>query len=366
MLMKTEVKGETEAAISAGVPRSAGRERVFDLLRVWGLLSILLAHVDPPFWLWLVRDFDVPLLVLVSGAVCQLGYRGRPIQLGSYFRKRVVRLLAPVYVFLAVYFLVAEWFAPGRFDRTVMLRSFLLLNGMGYVWIIRVFLLVALATPLLLAMRKRLTAATYLLVLGAVYLFHEFAWAKFAPMANEPGWEVIKFTVFYVLPYGCFFAMGLRWPGMKQSAAWMWAAVSLTIAGVMIAMLGLVSDPGAAAELKYPPRLAYFWFGLGMSHALYAFAMKLPSLGASLEKTIAWISASSLWIYLWHIPGLQAARKICGKFDFGAWQFLFVWMITATIAMGLTYLQQRIVRAIAERRGCSERTSHVLTLLFLN
>ena len=41
---------------------------MFDLLRTFGLFSILLAHVDPPVALWLLRDFDVPLLVLVSGA----------------------------------------------------------------------------------------------------------------------------------------------------------------------------------------------------------------------------------------------------------------------------------------------------------
>jgi hypothetical protein len=349
-----------------GPGKGAPRERVFDLLRTFGLFSILLAHVDPPVWLWLLRDFDVPLLVLVSGAVCQLGYRGRPIVYGSYIRKRVLRLLVPVYVFLVGYFLVAETFAPARFDADVIGRTFLLLNGMGYVWIIRVFLLVALVTPFLLRLRQRVRPIPYFLILLGGYLAHEGLWALFSRGGEFSGWEGIKFSVFYALPYGCLFGLGLRWPGMSRRAAFAWAAAGLGLATLMLVALRAWPDPSVAAALKYPPRLAYFWYGLGMSHLLYGICLHGPRMAPRIENLIAWISASSLWIYLWHIPGLQVARKIISRIDLGDTSFAGMWVLTAAFAMGVTLFQQRVVGAVVRRGRWGERTRRALEMAFLN
>jgi hypothetical protein len=339
---------------------------VFDLLRTLGLLSILLAHVNPPPVMWLIRDFDVPLLVLVSGAVCQLGYRGRPIVFGAYIGKRVLRLLVPVYLFLVAYFLLEEWVAPGRFDADVIERTFLLLNGMGYVWIIRVFLLVALMTPFLLRWRQRLSPPAYFSILLGAYGLHEVLWALLSGGDRLAVWDGIEYTVFYALPYGCLFGLGLRWPGMSRTAAFLWAAAGLSIAALILAAMKTWPNTTLAATFKYPPHLAYFWYGVGMSHLLYGLVQGLPRLPEPIEKIITWISASSLWIYLWHIPGLQVARKIVAHVHFGEWSFLAMWTLTAAFAMIVTLIQQGVVQELVQRARAESRLGRTLKIAFLN
>jgi fucose 4-O-acetylase-like acetyltransferase len=45
------------------------RDNKFDVLRIIGLLCIILAHTNPSGILFQLRNFDVPLMVMVSGAV---------------------------------------------------------------------------------------------------------------------------------------------------------------------------------------------------------------------------------------------------------------------------------------------------------
>jgi len=74
-----------------------------DLLRFIGISMFFLAHIGPPAALFQLRSFDVPLMIFVSG----LSYSGRQVVgYASFVRKRLGRLLIPLYFFLTVYFLV--------------------------------------------------------------------------------------------------------------------------------------------------------------------------------------------------------------------------------------------------------------------
>lgn len=82
-------------------------------------------------------SFDVPLMIFVSG----LSYSGRQVVgYASFVRKRLGRLLIPLYLFLTVYFLVmwllsecgvVEWFAARKVVGTYLLR---LKPSINYVW----------------------------------------------------------------------------------------------------------------------------------------------------------------------------------------------------------------------------------------
>ena len=126
------------------------RDEKIDLLRFIGLAMIILAHVGSPTIILQLRNFDVPLMVLVSGASFALAYRNEPY--ASYVWKRIKRLLFPTWIFLTAYFSImfATGFPMALPDLNKIAESYLLLSGIGYVWIIRVFLLVALVSPLIL------------------------------------------------------------------------------------------------------------------------------------------------------------------------------------------------------------------------
>lgn len=353
--------------VRADVPPTPDAPRVlaFDLLRAFGLLSIVLAHVEPPEELFLLRNFDVPLLILVSGAVFQLGGRGRPIAFGAYVKKRAIRLVAPTYVFLIFYFALAAVVAPERFGAEVIVRTFLLLDGMGYVWVIRVFLFVALAAPLLRWWKQRTSRAVFFACLAAVYVADEALWLGFEAADSFAGAEVVEYSIFYLLPYGAMFALGLRWPEMSRREAWLWGAGGLWLCGVLMVTLYGAGESISTWPYKYPPRSIYVWYGVGVAHVLFALVLGIRKLRPSIEAAVRFVSASSLWIYLWHILGVQIARKLLEPWGLGAAEFAFAWVITVAFAVGATRCQHAVVGRILRRGELSEKTAATLKVLFL-
>jgi peptidoglycan/LPS O-acetylase OafA/YrhL len=317
----------------------------YDLLRALGLFCILLAHSAPPQWLFHLRQFDVPLMVFVSGAVCALGESAASRSYLAYVGKRVIRLLAPAFVFLTGYFLLAAWLVPGRFDERTILRTFLLVDGIGYVWVLRVFLLVALLTHPLLWLKERCSDRVYLAVILGAYLLHEALWGAFAPIAGHHG--VLHYTVFYAIPYGCIFALGLRWPSFSWARAAVWGVAGMLVWSVITLWAYRHGDRINMWAYKYPPHFNYLWYAMGACHLLLAFALRLR-LPESFRAPVVFLSRASLWIYLWHILALNLAHELTGPVPV-AWRWLATFLIVAVVSVGLTLLQKMFVsRLLAE------------------
>lgn len=85
------------------------KSRMFslDLLRVLGLLCIILAHVSPPNIIFQIRNFDVPFMVMISGILFNLTNieKDDKVNIMEYVKKRFVRLVIPVWIFLSILFL---------------------------------------------------------------------------------------------------------------------------------------------------------------------------------------------------------------------------------------------------------------------
>lgn len=119
------------------------RDPSIDLLRFIGLTMIILAHIGLSrsiSLLFQLRSFDVPLMVFTSG----LAFSGR--NTGAYLPfigKRTLRLIVPVYLFVAAYILLnpilSGWGLVDEYTSKVIAGTFMLrLNpSIGYVWIIR-------------------------------------------------------------------------------------------------------------------------------------------------------------------------------------------------------------------------------------
>ena len=116
------------------------RNYYLDFLKFLGLSLIILAHVPIPNWLAAIRNFDVPLMVFVSGCLSN-GSLGRSDGLFAYYKKRFLRLLVPTWIFLTIYFGIFLVFGKnGLPAKETILKSYLLQNdSIGYVWIIRIY-----------------------------------------------------------------------------------------------------------------------------------------------------------------------------------------------------------------------------------
>lgn len=133
------------------------RDFYIDFMRFLGLSLIILVHVGCPDWLKQVRCFDVPLMVFVSGLSCT--YK-KENGVWNWLWKRFKRLVIPTYIFFSAYIIMLYLWdlhsTNNILDRDSVIGTYFMLNNpsVGYIYIIRVFLLVMICTPLLLAKCK--------------------------------------------------------------------------------------------------------------------------------------------------------------------------------------------------------------------
>lgn len=281
------------------------RDETIDVLRFIGISLIILAHIypSPPKWICEIRRFDVPLMVFISG----LCYSRKDITNYYFFVwKRIQRLVFPVWIFFAFYFGlnyllfsngVTHWFPSGR----QILETFLLQEGIGYVWIIRVFLLITLIAPFLIKLEASTGYMYYGITLGICLL------SAILTNIHLPN-NALTNAITYTVGYAPLFMVGLR---IKQVSA----KEQRTIFGSLALLFGSLIGIGVLcrSELsllpyKYPPQLPYILYGLTLSCLLFLVGKHLLwFLG---NRLTTWIGGNTIWIYLWHIFSIRFFARI--------------------------------------------------------
>lgn len=311
------------------------RENRIDLLRFIGLSLIILAHVHPGPYIFQLRNFDVPLMVIASGMAYGLSGNVRK----AYFRhlvNRACRLVFPVWVFLTFYFIFL-WITgypqdlPGK---NVIIESYLLCSGIGYVWIIRVFLLIAVIAHFVLALDKKIVKNNiYMLAIALLYIVYEILLYVFSCYFRAKYYFMVEGTLFYMLPYGCIFAFGVRLRKMSKNEIFNFSLLFSLIFIMLFVYLYFKNGEIVGTQgYKYPPRLYYISYGMFAS--LFAFILSEYILGviggcSSINLIITFVSKNSLSIYLWHIPLLSV---FSGKFYYNYFVVYF-------LALFITYVQ---------------------------
>lgn len=128
------------------------RDLGIDLLRAIGLLCIILAHVNPPHLLWELRSFDVVMMVCIS-TISYTEY-SKPQPYLKYLKGRIKRLLFPTWEYIlllgAVFYIISLITnTPTPFPLKTIVIGLITFHGIGYLWIIRVFLYNAFINPLI-------------------------------------------------------------------------------------------------------------------------------------------------------------------------------------------------------------------------
>lgn len=184
------------------------RDNEIDLLRFLGLTMIILAHVNPPELLFQIRAFDVPLMLFVSG----LAYSGKQPDFSiSFLYKRIKRLVFPVWIFLTVYFGLVLTMQHFGLDFGVrkhhIIGSYTFMEGIGYVWIIRIFLIVSLLTPVLLFISNKIESdLKFYLVCLTILVIDEVSIIHGIGVDNL----FVREFIFYGVGYSLMFLMGSR------------------------------------------------------------------------------------------------------------------------------------------------------------
>ncbi len=281
------------------------RDERIDLLRFIGLAMVILAHVYPPMWLAQLRNFDVPLMVLVSALSFSASVKQESY--GQYVWARVKRLVFPVWLFLTLYFAVQWAFAYPQVlpDFQKIIRSYTMIDGIGYVWVIRVFLLVALLAPFIYRFHQRTTAnSLYFRVLLLWYLAYEVAVNMILPELTGISRTILRNTLFDAVPYALLFALGLRIPAMTKPEQLrffaFFSAIFVVLAGWFFWQQGSFVR---TQSFKYPPQHYYLAYALMCAFLLWLLAEPVLQ-GLRRSRLIGFVlfaGSNSIWIYLWHI-----------------------------------------------------------------
>lgn len=383
------------------MPPVRDRDLRCDILKAIGLLFIILAHTIRDSGFFEFTNFNVPLMVIASGMLFDKTNRDRSISGWQYLRKRIPRLILPVWCFLIFFFILAYGVSlyegkSYRFSPMAVLQSFAFISspGIDFVWIIRVFVLVAIVSPLLLKFKQRCAGTLYfpIAILG-LYTLYEFwltnlngaieKWLSI-PVNSATGRSILNYAsgaireiwvyqiLFFLLPYACLFAVGMMFPNLKNRSIF---AIFLIFLGIFLA---LTSEFGGAMvplqTYKYPPRIYYLSYGIAISSFLYwgltwldRTFPKFLSTSNPLTSGLVFFSSSTLWIYLWHDVFLRYSfyvHKFLFLPDF-FWKFPFQFLLVVILSVGITYLQKQIVAIAIAKTAIGQQHARLLTTLFL-
>ena len=320
------------------------RDLSIDLLRFVGLSLIVLAHVSPPFWLWEIRSFDVPLMVFVSG----LAYAGRTSDFTpAFFWHRAKRLLVPVWLFLTLYFLsafVLREVAGIDFGirENHVIGSYVLKDGIGYVWIIRVFLMIAFCTPFMLAIDHRIKQGwiwNVLLVLLVAIPGCCYYWK----VGTSTG--LVCDYVYYLVGYLPFFMFGLRLHKITPARQWGMAILCMCLLVVWNWVhINWIGGGIVVNYYKYPPRAIFIIYGMMMTVLCSKGAIRMKAV--KVPDVVWFVSRNTIWIYLYHIPLAQ----LTGKMDI-VWYVRY--LMVYAIAVCVVWMQVCAVRRLKRMKSLS-------------
>ena len=325
------------------------RDQRIDFLRFFGALVVMLAHTEPPAWLFQLRNFGTPLLIVVSSLAVAVVFRDKPMQPWPFLKRRLVKLTVPPWVFLTIFFGVAIAYAKLRgkafpFSASEILTSYTFDSGIGYVWIFKVYLTIALLTPWLLRFKAGVSdKSTYFAILIAAYGMYEgLNWLVQSDVHSALLLGLCD-NMIVVLPYAILFAYGLQLDELADRQVAAIAVVALLIFATMaIVKFQQVGHFVATQPYKYPPTLYYLSYALFCVNTLYllsksALVERLPA------RPIAWLSSNLLWIYLWHILGLFVWDALIGPSQGRLDKSFIELFCMVAFGVGLTWLQNRAV-----------------------
>lgn len=317
------------------------RSYYLDCLKVLATVCLFLAHVEAPFWLKEVRSFDVPLLVFISGILAADSY-SRAKSGKSYIWKRVKRLAVPTWLFLVVFYacMVLVGQTPNISD---VIKSLLFQRDCGLaggVWIILVYLLCAVVTPLLLRFKDQ---KSFWIAMALIYIGYEFL----VTLTDAVNVRLIYYTILTVVPYGTMMFLGIKFKEMTTSQRVGMGIVALAIyIGCQVFLYVQGSGYVSLGDYKYPARLYYLSYALPICVLLLMlgerFDSKLPRIAL-----VTFISKHSLWIYLWQILLLATVNYVLKISDY--WLLSLVVLLFGSCL--ITYVQNAIVNCICRNHN---------------
>lgn len=311
----------------ANRPIATNRDNYIDFLRSLGLLLLVVAHTAAPKAIEALRTFDVPLMVFVS-ALCY-----RPL-VGGYFiyaRKRFIRIYKPVFIFLTIIFLAIiicnSLYGKPEIKWPQIIGSYLLLNqpSIGYIWIMRVFIIIALAIPFLYKYSQRQSWLAICLSTAIIIVIQHYV----ILLINLIYLETVRFVLSEIIPYLLGYS-AIALPALKIKRI-NTRQMSITLFALILSLLIFFFLYGIESPqlYKYPPQSLYILYGLFCSIGLWKIKPAVIRLIPISNRAIRYLSQNSMWIYLWHIIPVYVVDYFSNIF--ASWPLRYIFVLTTAL-----------------------------------
>lgn len=332
------------------------RDNSIDILRAIALTGLIIAHTNPPGWLFQLRGFDVPLMVFLSGVVFVKSSAYSHNNYPTYLWQRILRLLFPTWIFLLLFYCLA--LITGQNELITfsgVFGNFTLMTG-WYVWIIRVFIIIAIIAPFVNKLVITSNRILLILIFASVLLFFEI----FAPHFHG-GFDVTYYLLM-VIPYVVIFSSGIA-EGQNiffRKDKVIIGGACLLIYITMTIYYGIKAGHYVDTNVfKYPPKLYYTSFALFVIILLWECRHKIEWLVERIKVTriVTFVGSHSLWIYFWHIP-------VVTTFGSSIPSFILRFLVAFSVAIVMAFLQVKVVETVSLRIN-SESVRKTLKTLFI-
>ena len=110
-------------------------------------------------------------------------------------------------------------------------------------------------------------------------------------------------------------------------------------------------------DFKYPPSIYYFSYAIAVSMFLWLispFSQTILESRKHVNTLVMFIAHNSIWVYLWHIPGMKFLHT----------HFLIKYVIAFSLAVFVTFIQVWVVENVLVNLSNSGRFKrNIRTLL---
>lgn len=321
------------------------RNTKIDILRAIAMICIIIAHSTPNPLAFQLRNFDVIMIVILLGASFQLSMQGKSINYIEYLIKRFKRLVVPTWIFLTIFFsfffILSLITNKEYFTFPQIIESYKLLGGIGFVWIMKVFMIVAVVSPLLLYISNNIQSHLYYFALLIfIYCIYHLLYLQLEHI-SEPMNTYYKLILLEGISYSLVAAIGIRLLQLDKKSYNI-----LTIVAIMLyAAFTLYYQFEPIQHFKYPPHIYYISYGLMVTLIMYKLFNLKPLHDAFNNLFIMFIAKHSLWLYLWHILVLYILRLTNTPFkEHFSTRFLFIFVISLIITIIHNKISKKIKR----------------------
>lgn len=227
------------------------------------------------------------------------------------------------------------------FNLKVIISSFALHGGIGYVWVIKIYLLVAIILPLVKPLLLKKEKILYIISLLSLILNEFFAFTGYFDNF------AYKYIIGYIIP--CLFIIIYSyWLTVSSTKKILLASLFFFII-YTVAAIFLFQKNGSYIDtnsFKYPFRIYYLSYGLSISSIFFIYFKKIESSfnnSKFLTQIVNFTSRNSLWLYLIHI---QVVIVLNSLFDFN-WFLKYILLIIFTYL--ITLFKNSIMNIIKEK-----------------